>query len=680
MSSVVRQLAEARTLALDSCAPEDLVTASKTQCLRLVRLLGLGRNWGCMEVPSDWMPPGTSQNDCKLSLASRFADTGASKQAQELAILLVTRFALLYFVVAMPTPRGWIIAAPVTWKANVRVFALIAEAALRKDGGDPKRLFAHLNGADLAGINRGQRIDAVLAKLKHVAGRYGWRDMPEVALAPGALETERQGEHRPHGTKPKEAGYRALPDVFVAQAGWRVVWLIEQLTPDLMVCARELLQVCESTPLTGANYSTLKTRRSRALEDFLTARQWVDTSGAHLDRLPFPLLLGGKGRLTSATWPPRRPGDIFELLKLAQMAHLFVFLLSTGGRISEALSLRRGCVVELAGEIARVEGRTYKLVFSDRGQVRDWPIPALGVAALRQQEKLADLLDGIGPLYGLPKAQALVTGPEQAPAMWVRMASKGQQMKGDHHAQLDRMVRTLGLCDVIDDIPLHAHRFRKSIARLIALAIVAGAPKILMDLFGHQNIEMTLHYILADASICSEMEEVAKAQIILLAQDAIRDPDGNGGPTAVRVRQVVAQERARRGEQFGEEDIHSLAQTLTFSGQAWRLVRPGVICTKGAQQSGPCNQRVGHPEPSRCRAHCDHRLETAAAREDTDRVLADAVAHLQRAQNEGDEITGELWQGQVLSNLRRFKDLQQRWSAHPVVAALLEQTPTRAWK
>lgn len=249
-------------------------------------------------------------------------------------------------------------------------------------------------------------------------------------------------------------------------------------------------------------------------------------------------------------------------------------------------------------------------------------------------------------------------------------------MTASYLNHLRRMVKSLGLTEAMDDMSLHPHRFRKSIARLIALAIVAGAPKILMDLFGHEKIEAALYYILSDPAIRSEMEEVAKAQIIMLAENAIENADSNGGPAATGIRKAVAKERARRGEQFGENDIHMLAQTFTFSGKIWSLVRPGVICTKGPQQSGPCNKRVGHPEPSRCRGNCDHRLETAAIHDDVNRLLNESVVHLERAELEGDEITAELWRGQVLANLRRFPDLEKRWSAHPIVAALLQQERT----
>jgi len=558
----------------------------------------------------------------------------------------------------------------------MRVLALMASQGISKPGRREGHVFSHLETQEVALLNRGRRIDGVLAKLDYAASRYGWQDVPQ-SLSYGELEKDRRGAESPKSPPASGPGYLPLPDAFVAEAGWRLLWLIEKLGPPLLACARQMVLVCEATPLQvpGENYFTLKSRRITALERLLKDWTWTSPSdGAVLSGLPFELALGGKGKQRSLfAWPPRLPGDVVELVKLLQVAHLFVFLMSTGGRISEALSLERGCIFETSDEVSRAQGRTYKLVFNDNGQVRDWPLPAVGTSALRQQQELAEALDALGWLYTLEDADTL---SEERTALWVRIGSKGEAMKGEHRDHFQQMVQALGLTEMLQGTPLHSHRFRKSIARLIALAIAAGAPKILMDLFGHQSIEMTLHYVLSDPVIKSEMEEVAKAQVVMLAEKALSDIEHNGGPAAEKLRSVLLAERARHGSQFGEAEMHSLAQTLTFGGKVWRLVRPGVMCTKGPQQSGPCNKRLGHPEPARCRSRCDHRLEDAALRDDVDGLLRESVAHLERSLSEDDDITAELWRGQILENINRFSDLRDRWAAHPLVAPLLTQDTT----
>src|SRR6185503_16213654 len=135
---------------------------------------------------------------------------------------------------------------------------------------------------------------------------------------------------------------------------------------------------------------------------------------------------------------------------------------------------------------------------------------------------------------------------------------------------LANIVKVFGLTEEFGEGKLHAHRFRKTTARLIALAIV-GAPKILMDLFGHKQIGMTLHYILADPTIRAEMLEVARAQTIMLAKTAITQADECGGPAAEKLQAAVKAERFRMGSDFGEDSVQALAETLTINGRNWQL-------------------------------------------------------------------------------------------------------------
>jgi len=115
------------------------------------------------------------------------------------------------------------------------------------------------------------------------------------------------------------------------------------------------------------------------------------------------------------------------------------------------------------------------------------------------------------------------------------------------------------------------------------------------------------------------------------------------------------------------EDIHELASLLTLGGTSWQLVRPGVVCTKALNEFGPCTRGVGRPQPSSCRSRCDFRLELAAMRSDVDRLLQEAVDHLQRAYSEDDELAISLWVGQIQTHLPRFEDLRIKWGNHPLV-------------
>lgn len=82
------------------------------------------------------------------------------------------------------------------------------------------------------------------------------------------------------------------------------------------------------------------------------------------------------------------------------------------------------------------------------------------------------------------------------------------------------------------------NRFRKTIARIVALSL-AHAPKILMDIFGHESIEMTMNYILADPQVRVEVQEIRRQIVIMMAEKAIRNADSNGGKATISLRQTA---------------------------------------------------------------------------------------------------------------------------------------------
>jgi hypothetical protein len=61
---------------------------------------------------------------------------------------------------------------------------------------------------------------------------------------------------------------------------------------------------------------------------------------------------------------------------------------------------------------------------------------------------------------------------------------------------LVKAVKHLGLSHLTGDDRAHVHRWRHTVARLVALSVV-GAPQVLFDLFGHRDLDMTLRYMLS---------------------------------------------------------------------------------------------------------------------------------------------------------------------------------------
>lgn len=329
------------------------------------------------------------------------------------------------------------------------------------------------------------------------------------------------------------------------------------------------------------------------------------------------------------------------------------------------LSLNHGCIVESPDGIPLANGRTYKLTYRIGGAERDWPLPEVVLTAIRNQEKLAKLFD---------KADLSTPGTRKTTnSIWTREGRVGGRTDSDYNHYLRDIAIVLGLEKELGDVNMHAHRFRKTIARLIALAIV-GAPKIVMDLFGHRHINQALHYILTDDEIRAEILEIASAQTLLLAKEALTDDGELGGPAADAVRAALTSEQVRMGEDFDADGIEQLAETLTMNHRSWMMVRLGVLCTKPANVAGACSPRTSMPDTASCKSSCGHRLERSFLRDDVDRVIADAVKGVERAEEQDEPYIAEMWRGQIVANIERFSSLREKWSAHPIVAPILAES------
>ena len=108
-----------------------------------------------------------------------------------------------------------------------------------------------------------------------------------------------------------------------------------------------------------------------------------------------------------------------------------------------------------------------------------------------------------------------------------------------------------------------------------------------------------------------------------------------------------------------------------MSGRQWHLVRPGVICTKGPGEAGPCTRTVGEPDLAACRTTCDHRLETRAAEAQCDEVIGSLLAETEAAIANGAELLAENLRGQVLAQLHRWESVRSRWLSRSALAAAI---------
>jgi integrase len=534
----------------------------------------------------------------------------------------------------------------------------------------------------------------VLAEVRRMAvlnDRDCWMDLPCADNDDGATtivagDAAQQGEER--GRDP----HLPLPDAYVSEMGQRSIWLIESLAPNLLSIAQALRGIWARTAdeADGASAPVVEQRRRKKVAELLDGWLWRDEDGQPIERPPFSINLSNTGSKrtvahTSQIWPPRKLAEVFGLIANVQLAHLFVVSLSTGARKAETLDLQRTCLEYARDGRPYATGRTFKLVRKLDGELRDWVLPDLATKAIEQQCRLVHLVETIGPQRPSKKPKNPETGSQAH--LWLQVSGGGPSDRTKPLLHLDKAMRAYARALGMDERPngqwLRPHRFRKTVARLAALALTQ-APKVLMDVFGHKSIEMTLYYILSDKTLQAEIEQVGRELRVMRASEAIEaivaaedagatglKLGGYGGPAALMIDRAIQVQRERthrRGEQWGAGSVRELAEVLTLQGKAWEVVRRGVVCTKLlGSESGPCNKSKGRPEPSQCQTDCSHRLEDAFLREDVDASISYCVTEYQTTIAANDELMQAMWAGQIRAHLGRFDDLRTKWMDHPMV-------------
>jgi integrase len=716
----------------------------KHRVVAVQNLLEHGDQFGVWETPRKWSPSEHSQSTMKICMRKRIAHilknyngrtlSPAVETLLDTAALVMSRYLILLRVGPVGLGR----------KSNARsldpstikqlaygtlplMFAIaiskrLATRNIPLQSFNSKTFLKSIELDDLEILAERQK-NSILnewRRMSVLADRGLWSDVPALgairrtitAVSGPALKIA--PEHKPNHHIP-------LPDEYVAAMGSRSLWLIESAAPCLIKVATEIRMIWHKTADASANPETIRKKRSRLLSDYLKDFIWIDGNGKTIEAPPFVLRMSQHGKasnlgrstktqnLNSAGlfedstprtqvesqitktrliyWPPRTFADIIGLMSNVQMAHLFVIALSTGTRRSEALNFSRNCLVYARDGQPYANGETFKLVQRHDGETRDWVLPSIAVKAVEQQARIVELLETIGPIR--PDLGESTRSRKTPDHLWGQVGGTADRTQPftNFGKALDRYAQILSLDRSPGGQNLRPHRFRKTLARLAALALTQ-APKILMDVFGHSSIEMTLYYILADKDLQGDIEKVSRELRIIKAEHTVSDmiaaedtrdlmsrTGGYGGTAARTISAAIRLERTRvhaRGEDWGSSNVRELAEILTLQGKAWQYVRSGVICTKyPGTESGPCNRSRGQPEPSRCMTHCKHRLEEAFLREDVNTAIAHAVEFYEQAVLNGDDLLAAHWAGQIRTQVGRFDDLRLQWSSNIHVANIL---------
>lgn len=505
------------------------------------------------------------------------------------------------------------------------------------------------------------------------------------------IEDLKAGKSRNNRPTDKSEEFRPLPDGYAALLAKRSLWLMREIGPNLVRLTPEFAAMYAKTRARvqagSLSQKRLAPTRSRYARKMMESFVWLDSTGKPLTRIPFRLALTGSSEQHG--WLPQTQRDFFDLMAYVQTAHQIITGLTTGLRESELLDMTRGCVVDrMIGDehCYYLNSRTFKTVASHEGEQREWPVVVQVKQAVESQEQLMARLDEIN------KADDPNFQPDNH--LWGRfyLMSKSGEAFVDTNVWIGHYVEALGMETAPGGQNFTTHRLRKTLARIVALALV-NSPMVLYEIFGHHDIEMTLHYILANKDLRLEVEAIAReinvmqgAEVVeVMAQAELRRLAGRSlpgdlyggcgggaaGPIDVCVRAEV-QKIHERGEEWGANNAIELGRQFTNAGQQWMLVRKGVICTKSPGTVGPCSLKSrGRPEPSKCSSGCSHRLEREFMRDDVRGILDTARKGYEQALADSEEGLAAYWGGQIKINISRFPDIEQEYMRIPSIAACM---------
>ena len=601
--------------ALDLFPVATLQNLDPENAARCQAMLGHGDTLGIWETP-EWMTGGRAafrfehraHIDLRERLRRKMVESMAPSAAVETlfdeGVLRITRYLLLLAMGPASLANG---KSSLDCTTILNVINLVEELfsqGIRRrheqHNGAGGGILRHLTPDDLQAFDRSERHRIELRRLRKLSDLALWND------ALPALETKRitnpKGKREKPKPETKPIPHQPIPDDYLAEMGPRVLWIVEDLGPNILQLSEAIPELFEGV----GNYSEA---RITALARYFRQHTWRDREGQPITAPPFPLATSsGRGLAKNQSrhqWPPRTWEQVQILAATLQSAHLWIALLAMAGRISEVETLERGCVEWRRDGKPYVDGKTYKLKKALAGVDRDWPAPDALIYALGQQarlvaawERITRALDGADA----SNADSLLVDPRH---LWASLgtsssANPEKRLSGMNKA-LQMLAKRIGLSDRPSGVWLHAHRFRKTVARLAGVAIV-DSPRVLMQLLGHEDIEVTLHYICTDKALAADIERVARELRIMRSQEVFEGirasmqtgvkKYGGGGVPGLEA-------MIRQAKDWGAETSYELGVLLTANGRYTKLVRPDVICLKPSLTNAPCT----------CDSSCENRIE-----------------------------------------------------------------------
>ncbi|QEL21906.1 integrase [Bosea sp. F3-2] len=617
-------------------------------------------------VPEDWLPAGItrrlSHRTIKLSPLCAVGSPAASAAQWDESL----RRSILALWLPRLTSNGIRAYKPSSWLSAVRHLVRAAEWQRRERPHPDGLLWSHLDAADFqamqAAVSDGRSGRVLISRIVQWLRAAGVRGLlqdapPRVSASEAKSSGDVKRERSPKGPvlarvqKSEERNFQPFSDDYVTEIILRARWLQENLATQLISCWNEQRGIAARFALRGLGSNDPAVIAAR--RDALATIEWKDASGHRIDRLPFKIAqkIGVSYQFTDA-WPPTTARTVSMMVGTLQALNLCTTAFCTGARAGEIASATDASLVfpHSGTGGARLLAKTFKLEDSLGGAIRDWPLHPVAARALATQR---DLAKGVRP--------------EGDRHLWVNHAMAGEKGVGSPLLDLTRLLvaatEHLGLTALAEGSRPHAHRWRHTVGRMVALSVVS-APQVLLDLFGHRDLEMTLRYMLSHPEIAEEAQKIAQETALALAEEAIAEVlvGKAGGPASATLSKGLNDLRMKRGEDvYGAENLQELTEILTFGGKRWELVRPGVICTKTPGQFGPCTQGRGLPDAGSCRTNCEHRLETERTKSQCSATIGALLIELEDALAGDKPMLVANLRGQLIAQLERWADVRQHW-------------------
>lgn len=631
--------------------------AGKEQLLSMQYRLGLGDQWGRMEIPKAFLPAGGAQFDsCRIFEIAQFLPLGMAIEGGDANRAWTEILRFVASRLTLPGPRRAKIAGYSTCKIDIAHMKVFARAILQLPV-EEGFFWSRIEGQPFA---RSRSSQAAISAIRHY---HQLGALPDALRTTGTIvsdEPERDRSNEPEYETPvnENRKWQPLPMEFVAQVGWRSLLTIKSIAPTLLKALEAALEIPDFTvgihgrPVTPYQRKLLT---NRARDAVLANWQWEDQRGEPLhDRGFVALQFNGK----PMGWPPRTFNQAMRAAhQLVKPAHLWMVLLGNGARNGEVVSMRENCLAPAPNGNFRWKGRTFKMTGITGGRETDAIVPEIITQSIIQQAQLARLTRKHRGTEGN--------------SLWVGYC--GEEIKSLSEV-LNKYIDVLGLRALLgnDNPSCHEHRFRKTLAKIVALALT-NAIMILKDCFGHTDAVMTLlSYITADPTIAQEVIKLQKELTIMMAVDVIMDRGTVGGPGAASLRQRADEYLKRIGKsEFEPQDAYEFARRETFDGRSWMMVAPGVFCTSPhgiTQVSTPCAVGQRRHNTANCKTGCDWQLLLQGYYvTQADDTVNYTLKNLQRAVDDDEESMVAFWAGQAKAWIYRYDEVAEKWKDHHLV-------------